>query len=200
MHRIPLFFTATALFVVCLTQTGWASPKETVDQYHDRLLQTLEQTRDVSWQARFEAFAPLMDEAFDFETMVKTVAGASWRRADEAMQAKMLASFRRLSIALHARRFSELGKAQFAPGSVREGPRGLKLVDSKLSPAGETPVQLTYVVREKDGKAGIVDVLMKGTISELAVRVSEYRKILNEGGATAFVATMDKQTAGLLSD
>ncbi len=198
IHR----FVRAVLVVMALLAAGPVAggPVETVDAYHDSLLKALPETRSVSPKDRFEAFAPVMNAAFDFETMVKTVGGETFRSADEKTKQRMLASFRRMSIALHAERFSELKKATFKDGSERDGPRGLKLVDSTLNPENKDPVALTYVVHQKDGKARIVDVLLKGSISELAVRASEYRKTLQSGGAEAFIKQMDEQTADLLAD
>ena len=191
-----------ALVAVSLLAAGNANagPVETVDTYHDSLLNALGQTRDAKPKARFDTFAPIMDQAFDFETMVKTVAGATYRSADEKTQQRMLASFRQMSIALHAERFSELKSATFEDGTMRDGPRGLKLVDTKLNPKNEDPVVMTYVVRDKDGEARIVDVLLRGSISELAMRASEYHKTLQAGGAEAFIKKMDQQAEELLAN
>jgi phospholipid transport system substrate-binding protein len=76
-------------------------------------------------------------------------------------------------------------------------------VETVLKPGDGTPVPLTYVLRQaKDGPPGkwlIIDVLLNGGISELAVRASEYNRVLNDGGVTALISALDKQAKAMLA-
>lgn len=174
------------------------SPKTTVAAYHTGMLQALQRDEANTVQGRYDLFSPVMDAAFDFETMVKTVAGQHWRNADAADQAALLAAFRRVSVATYANRFKDLPPdAAFVIQNVKQGPRRMKLVESTLQ-AGKKPVALTYVVRNSQAGWQIIDVLLDGGISELALRASEYARTLATGGTKALQATLDAQADGLL--
>lgn len=198
-------FRAVALGVVFLIvcafpQAARADARDTVQRYHTELLAALTQSAGKPDRARYTALEPVMDPAFDFAAMTRTTVGRAWQTADEQTRATILAAFRRVSIATNAERFGPLVKATFNVGEVRDGPRGLKLVDSALTPDGGETVKLTYVVRDADGTWRIIDVLLDGGISELAVRTSEYRKILRDGGVDALVKTLNDQADALLAD
>jgi phospholipid transport system substrate-binding protein len=71
-------------------------------------------------------------------------------------------------------------------------------VHSKLVKSDGEPVQLDYLMRE-NAAAGwqIVDVYLSGTVSELAVRRSEFSSILRRGGAEALIEALQKKVAQL---
>lgn len=198
--RFPMLAAALVLAIsTAALPARAAEPDAVVTAYHDALLKALDETTGKSVPEKVQALAPAMTEAFDFTAMIKTAAGSAWRSASPKEQDRLLNVFRRLSIATNAVRFAALGsEAQFETLGVRDGPRGLKLVDSRLMPKGEEPVALTYVTHGKGGDFHIIDVLLKGGISELAVRASEYRRIVQDGGIAALQTALDKQLATLL--
>jgi len=138
-----------------------------------------------------------MDVAFDFESMIKTAAGRYWREASPASRESLLAAFRRVSIATYADRFAGLKSGQFKTIGMRDGPRGLKLVDTMLV-TGTENVSLIYVTRQYNDTWKIIDVLLSGGISELALRASEYAKILKNGGIEALTKALNEQAKVLL--
>jgi len=196
-----LKFTFNILFLFIflpLSQLN-ANPVDTVDTYHDRLLASITQSAGKSDQARFTALAPAMDAAFDFESMIKTAAGTYWSKASDSARQALLAAFRRVSIATYADQFAGVKDGRFVIDGSRTGPRGLKLVDSRLKTADED-VSLTYVVRNRGGNWLIIDVLLQGGISELALRASEYASTLKNGGTEALTQTLNAQAASLLAN
>lgn len=174
-----------------------AAPADTVETYHDRLLQAVDENQGKSDEARFKSLAPAMDAAFDFESMIKTIAGSYWQKASPDAREALVHAFRRVSIATYADQFGGMTDGTFDIKGTRDGPRGLKLVDSHLKTGSESVI-MTYVVRDKDGVWRIIDVLLKGGISELAVRASEYSSILKSGGVKGLTATLNDQAATLL--
>lgn len=200
MHKAlrPAFL---ALVVALSLAAGNASAdaRDVVARYHDGLLGALDANAQADDKARFDAMKPTMDAAFDFAAMIKTAAGRYWRGADKATQDALQDAFRRVSIATHADQFAGLTDGSFDIKEVRDGPRGLKLVDSVLTAGGDKH-DMTYVVRDAGGTWKIIDVLLDGGISELALRSSEYAAILKDGGAKALVQTLNSQADTLLKE
>jgi len=58
-------------------------------------------------------------------------------------------------------------------------------------------VQLNYLMREGEGGWQILDVFLKGTISELATRRSEFSTVLRRDGAPALVQLIENRAADL---
>ena len=193
-----VFFVFTCLFVMPVAVNA-NDAKSTVMTYHAQLLSAIADLKNTSDASRFNALAPSMDKAFDFETMTKTIVGRSWAKADDTTKAELLAAFRQVSIAIYADQFAGLKQGKFIVSGTRDGPRGLKLVDSKLEISKES-VPLVYVLRNKDNAWRIIDVLLDGGISELAVRASEYSNILKTSGPKGLVTSLNDQAKVLLAN
>ena len=57
-------------------------------------------------------------------------------------------------------------------------------------------IKINYVTKEFKGGWKIVDILLGGGISELAVKHSEYRNILRRNGISALVKKLNKKGRG----
>jgi len=191
-------FVFTCLFVMPVAVSA-NDAKSTVMTYHAQLLSAIADLKNTSDALRFNALASAMDKALDFETMTKTIVGRSWAKADDTTKAELLAAFRQVSIAIYADQFAGLKHGEFIVSGTRDGPRGLKLVDSKLETPKES-VPLVYVLRNKDNAWRIIDVLLDGGISELAVRASEYSNILKTSGPKGLVTSLNDQAKVLLAN
>lgn len=191
-------FVFTCLFLMTVGVSA-NDAKSTITTYHARLLSAITDPKNNSDALRFNALAPAMDEAFDFETMTKTIVGRSWAKADGTTKAELLAAFRHVSIAIYADQFADLKQGEFVISGTRDGPRGLKLVDSQLKTPEES-VPLVYVLRNKDNAWRIIDVLLDGGISELAVRASEYSNILKTSGPKELIISLNDQAKTLLAN
>lgn len=180
--------------------TANRAPDVVITDFHATLLTILSDKSGQSDQIRYDALQPTMDVAFDYEIMIKTVAGRYWRQADPKTQAMLRQAFRDVSIATYADQYAGLTDGQFKTIGHRDGPRGLQLVDTKLiTPSRE--VGLTYVLREKDTQWQIIDVLLDGgKISELARKASEYSKTLKDDGAQALISVLKDQKRILLAN
>ena len=58
---------------------------------------------------------------------------------------------------------------------------------------------ISYVTRKFEGQWQIIDVIVDGGISELKVRISEYRQTLNTGGIEALITLLTRKSKDLLS-
>ena len=77
-----------------------------------------------------------------------------------------------MSVGTYAARFNGYSGESFKTLDVSDGPRKTKLVKTHIARAENTPVKLTYVMRQFGHDWQIIDVLLDGSISEMAVRVS----------------------------
>ena len=83
---------------------------------------------------------------------------------------------------------------------TRTGPRNLTIVDTELkSPTRDKAVEISYVTQKREGDWRLIDVIVDGGISELRVRISEYRQILKKGGIEALIVLLNQKADQLLS-
>ena len=146
---------------------------------------------------RYKQLQPILEKSFDFERMIAIAAGSYWTNADEAQRRRLLAAFTELSITTYAARFNGFSGESFEMLGQRQGPRDTTLVDTRLNRTDGPPVPITYVMAERDGEWRIVDVLLEKSISELAVRRSEYNQVLRTSGTEGLSETLDEKTAQL---
>ena len=71
------------------------------------------------------------------------------------------------------------------------------MVKTKVTAPGDEDVELSYRLRETPAGPRIIDVYLKGTVSELALRRSEYTSVLEREGFPALIATVDRKIADL---
>lgn len=191
---------AVAAIALGAVSSAKADAAAVVEGYHRALGSALQRSAGAAPAERFAAVAKAMDGVFDFEVMIRTAAAGAWQSADEDTRGALVSAFRRVSIANTAARFADVRAPTFGIDTVRDGPRGLQLVDSTLQPGDGKPVPLTYVLRPAKDPAGewrIIDVLLNGGISELAIYASEYARLVRTGGADTLIAALKSQATEL---
>ncbi len=148
---------------------------------------------------RFDFLAPGIDEAFDQLRMIRVATGASWRAADKERRRRLLDAFARMSIATYASQFDGYSGQRFETVRERPGPQKTVLVETRiLDRDGTAEADLTYVLMAVNKHWRIVDILLDNTISQLAVRRSEYRRILKKDGMEGLIAVLNGKADDLL--
>ncbi len=130
--------------------------------------------------------------------MTRISSGAYWRRASEVEQTELVAAFRRVSIGTYAVRFDGFSGQAFEIMGEKAGPRGTILVDTQIISPGDDPIDITYVMKNGRDKWRIVDVLLSGGVSELAVRRSEYRSVLKNQGVNGLIQVLNTKADDLI--
>lgn len=203
LHPAPLLMRPLRLLLLFVllfsTEAALAAspPVDVIDRLHTSLIETMKQADTLGIEGRYERLQPVLEQSFDFERMIAAAVGSAWTTASEAERQRLLKAFTDLSIATYAARFNGYSGESFETLGERPGPRNTVLVDTRLNRPDGQPVSITYVMSEKDGQWRIVDVLLDRSISELAVRRSEYNQILRNGGPDALATTLEKKAAEL---
>ncbi|MGB0683849.1 MAG: ABC transporter substrate-binding protein [Magnetovibrionaceae bacterium] len=172
-----------------------------VEQFHQVLLDIMQNAESLGTQGRFDRVAPAVRETFALERMVRIASGSAWRESDAETKAELVKAFHRMTAATYASQFKGHDGETFETTGTRPGPRGTTLIDTQLNvPESSRTVPLVYVTLSKGKQGRIVDVLLDGDISQLAVRRSEYQRIVDQGGATALIAELNGMADKLLAD
>jgi phospholipid transport system substrate-binding protein len=99
--------------------------------------------------------------------------------------------------ATYASRFSGFNGETFEVLSVVDQPPA-KVVRTRLVPAGGEHVALDYRMRNAADGWKVADVQVNGSISELAIRRSEFGSIMRSRGPDALVASLRQKGDQLL--
>jgi phospholipid transport system substrate-binding protein len=161
------------------------------------LEQVMRDGRSTPFPRRFALLAPLVEQAFDLETVLRVSIGPRWESLDPATRAQLLAAYQRFTVATYVANFdaNDGEQLRILPG-VRDSGQD-QIIHTELVPAHGAPVRIDYVMRREQGVWRAVDILLDGTISRVAVQRSDFRKILATGNAAALIANLRKKTADL---
>ncbi len=191
-RRWSVAFTAIAILgaVVAGPARGDALPGATrvVEQLHAALTDTMVRAEELGYEGRFAALEPVVTAAFDLEFMGQKSVGRNWENFDAEQKDRFRRAFAQYTVANYAGRFVGYSGQSFETRSEDPAPRDTVLVRTALIDPGSETIQLDYRLRAPDGNWKIIDVFMKGTISELALRRSQYTSILRRDG---FESLMD---------
>lgn len=201
MRLVPAIILTLALAAALYGRSLAAAetPAGTIERLHGTLLEVMRAAKGETVEQRYRHLQPILDDVYDFRTMTKLVTGSAWTGASEAQRAALVTAFSRLSMATYADRFSGYSGERFEILGQRDGPRGTTLVDTRIVRPTDPPVPITYVLHQQDGSWQIIDVIVERSISELAVRRSEYAQGLRQGGVDHLTEILNAKADALLA-
>jgi phospholipid transport system substrate-binding protein len=173
------------------------SPVDTIKAFYDSLLSVMQQAKTLGLKGRYEKLDPAIRRAFDLPLMTRLSVGPDWQKLSPEEQKSLIAAFSDLSVSTYAARFDGFSGEHFEVDPKPTPSSGGVIVSTKLVQSSGEPIQLNYLMREGDGGWMILDVFLKGTISELATRRSEFSSVLRRDGAQALVQLIQNRAADL---
>jgi phospholipid transport system substrate-binding protein len=186
-----------AAFIPLTAQARQATPTETVDGLHSALLGVMQQANALGFQGRYNTLAATVMSSFNFPLMAQVSVGRRWKGLSEAQQARFIDAFTRMTLVTYATRFDSYSGERFE--FVEEGQTARSIVvRTRLRKADGETIRLDYLLRRFDSQWLIIDVLAKGSYSELATRRSEYISVLKRDGFEGLMAKLDRKVAELM--
>jgi len=193
------------IFAICLlavARPGLAaaagnSPQALVGKFHNLLLMVMRDAESLGYAGRYRKLVPGLTDNFHFPLMIQVATGSFWKKATTQQQDRLIEAFSKVSIGTYASRFSGYSGQSFVTLRQKPGPQKTILVLTKIVNPGNPDIALSYVTREIKGSWRIIDVLLDTGISELAVRRSEYRRILKNRGIDALIGVLEEKSISL---
>jgi phospholipid transport system substrate-binding protein len=119
--------------------------------------------------------------------MAEKVLGRQWGELSEEDRRRWREVFAELLTATYAGRFVGYRGQQFETRGEEAAARDTVLVLTRLVDPKGDDVDIDYRLRRADRGWRVVDVYLKGTVSELALRRSEYSAVLARQGFSALL-------------
>jgi phospholipid transport system substrate-binding protein len=163
----------------------------TVDDLHATLLSVMKDAAALGYQGRYDKIQPVVERDFDLDFMARFALGPDGKDMSAADQARWREAFERVTVATYAGRFTGWGGEQFRTLGEEPAAQDTVFVKTVLDRPDAEDVQLTYRLRKADGGWKIVDIYNKGTVSELALRRSDYSSVLKRDGFEKLLQTVD---------
>ena len=153
-----------------------------VEKLHATLLEIMKSADALGYSGRFAEVSPVVEEAFDLRFMASKSVGRLWKKLSPEDQQRWLQLFGRHISANYAGQFTGFSGESFETRGEEPASRDTRVVRTRLVRPNEDDVQLNYRLREIDGDWRIIDIYLNGTVSELALRRSEYSSVLKREG------------------
>jgi phospholipid transport system substrate-binding protein len=178
-----------------LADTG---PQAPVMALNSALLAAMKSGASTSFDARYRALEPVIEQVFNLNEVLAASIGLSWAAMPGAQKAQLATAFRRYTVSSYVSNFNSYNGQSFQilPGVRQIGP-GEVVVQTQFVRTDDSPVKLDYVVRQGPAGWQVVDVLTDGSISRVAVQRSDFRQLLLSGGVPALAAGLGRKVASL---
>ncbi len=171
-----------------------------IRDFYDVLLATMKDAKALGVNGRYKKLEPAIDAAFDFATMTKRTVGPQWDSMPQPDRDKLIAAFRRLTIADYAHNFDGYGGETFVVDPTVQERKGDKVVSSKMIVPGKQAIPFVYRMDQTPKGWKIVDIFLNGYVSEVATRRADFAATLKNGGAGALAQKLDAMTDKTLKD
>lgn len=165
-----------------------------IESFYAALDASMKAGDSLTFDARRQQLAPVVTKTFDLPLMAAKVLGRHWRPMPPADQKRWIEAFSALTVKTYAEQFDENTGLVFEVGAVQAAPGGTALVRTQLKRANDEPVAIDYRLRPGPGGWRIMDIFLNGTVSELALRRSEYTSVLERDGFEKLVTTLQTRS------
>lgn len=200
-RRALLRFTFAALASLALgpgqARAADAAVLAPIRALNEALSAVIKSGKATPFPERFDTLAPVVQRSFDLPTILRLVVGPRFAAFPPEAQEALLKEFHRFTVASYVVNFdgSSGERLQTLPGTRQVGDE--QVVQSRIVFPKDDPVRIDYVMRNENGTWRAVDVLLDGSISRVAVQRSDFRHILEAGGAPALIVSLRKKVAEL---
>jgi phospholipid transport system substrate-binding protein len=174
------------------------TPSQTIDALHAALLDVMKNAVALGYAGREQKLRDAIPRYYDVEKMARSaLSEAQWKVASPESQRRYLDTFERFTVANYAGRFDGYSGQSFQTLGEVQGPRNTVIVKSRLIDPTDKNVDLNYRMHQVDGHWKVIDVYLDGTVSELALRRSEFVSIVKRENLDALIVALDAKIAKL---
>jgi len=172
-----------------------AEAKAAIARFNATLLDIMKRADQLGYEGRYETVAPVLRDVFDVPFMAAKTVGSTWRTLDAEQRKRWVEAFEGYTVSNFADRFDGFSGETLEIVGEKPASHQTRVVLTRLTRPGEDDVELNYRMRETDDGWQVVDIYSDGTVSEIALRRSEYAAVLKQGGIEKLIASVNAKTA-----
>jgi phospholipid transport system substrate-binding protein len=166
-----------------------------VEQLYATLQDVMQRGEQLTYEERYAELDPVIRQAYDLPFMSSKTLGRYWKGLSEQDRERWVSTFSRLTVSTYADRFDDYSGEQFEVLTVEPSGHETLMVRTRIVPTDEKPVDLDYRLRGANGSWRIIDVVMNGPVSELALRRSEYSSVFKRDGFESLLSSLEEKIA-----
>ena len=194
----PAILMAALLWPVSPAHAGPAS--DLIAKLNAAFIDVMQNAKALGYDGRYQKLEPVLSEAYDFSEMTRVSTGRHWRELTDDQKKQVTAAFEDYSVATYAARFNGFGGERFEILGEEQAPGGNLRVNNQIVQSNGEPIRIDYLLRQTTGQWRIIDVYLKSSVSELAVRRAEFTDTLAKSGFDGLVADLKAKVAKLKTE
>lgn len=153
-----------------------------------------------SFDDREKALAAVVDQSYDMPVVTQNSVGFLWATLPADQQKTLIELIGQFTATSYASQFKSFGGESFTVSPDQKTLGTGYIVKTNLIPGGGgSPVELDYVVRNGTQGWRITDVLLGGTISQVALHASDFASLVKSGDASRLIDALKAKIAKLQS-
>ena len=156
-----------------------------VKKLHENLL--IINFSEKKFQKKILILDEIVGELFNSNKMIKFIYGRKWKDLDKKTKNKLGLTFQKYISFNYVKRFNNIQNLEFEFLGFKEINEERILVKTYLKPSNEEKINLDYIILKEENNWKIFDVLLNGSISEIATKKSEFNSIIRNKGATGLI-------------
>ena len=186
-YNIFLICLIISIFILFHSETKSESKVLTsINELHESLIKISDKTINSDNLAMID---DVVKNSYDLEKMGKIIIGIDWKQMDTKTQKEFINVFKRFISVNYFRRFNKINELNFENQTVTDIENKFKLARVILT-ADNEKFKIDYLLGFKNEKWKIFDVLLDGSISEVATKKSDFKKIIKEEGVSGLVKNL----------
>ncbi|MCC6716554.1 MAG: ABC transporter substrate-binding protein [Acetobacteraceae bacterium] len=197
LPRRRLLALALALPIPAQAQPPPDSPTAPIAAFNAALRAGMTAGRATPFATRAARLRPVIERVFDLPALLAASVGPRFAGFSAAARADLLEAFTAFTVATWVANFdTDAGeRIELAPDTRPIGAD--QVVTTRIIPPTGEPTRLDYVMRQTPTGWRVVDILLNGTISRVAVQRSDFRSLVAAGDPAPLLASLRSRAAQL---
>ena len=150
-----------------------------------------------SFAQRYDLLAPVVERTFDLNAILRACVGPRWQSFSPDEQAALGRVFAQFTTASWVSNFSGDSGARFEILPDLRSVGADRVVQTRIQVPGREGHRIDFQMRAESGGWRVVDVLLDGTISRVAVQRSDFRRYVADNTAAPLINVLRKKVADL---
>ena len=171
-----------------------STPAQTIDLLHNTL------KKIVSSKIDNKKVQSVISNTYNVERMLALIIGEVWNKSIYKDQMVLTKVFEEYIAKNYILRFKNIKSLEFEKLEIMKAGKNYQMAKTKLIINSKDIVPLNYLLDQTNNSWKIFDVLIDGSISEIATKKSEFKNFINQGDLTPLLEALRKKNSTLLNN
>ena len=172
----------------------YVDPSQTIELLH-KSLESISNKNTPDYQDLLKS----IKKTYNSEKMIKMIIGKEWGNVDQIKREKLISVFEEFITRNTIQRFKKIKRVKFFIDGKKNLGNDLVMVKTLVEVNTTEKFQINYLLNKKKNTWKIFDVLLAGTISEIATKKSDFSSSLKNGGIDNLIKALEKKNSSILN-